>query len=216
MTALYKLSDADLARTLDEIRNEVRRRTQAAVKDAGTIIKGQEMGKRAATVAAAGGHSILFIGPPGQGKTMLRALAAELGHDESYEARACPCGHRNDPMQNCSCTVAKIERHHAKLPRTEIAIEVPRVSAREWAAQSRGTGVAEMQAAIKGTGHFTDATLDEESRNLLRAACAELNYGGAERESIIRVARTIANLDNSENIRPMHLCEAINYQPRRF
>jgi len=214
MPALYKLTDAELARSLDEIRHEARRRTQAAVKDAATIIKGQEMSKRAVTVAAAGSHSILFVGPPGQGKTMLRALLAALGHDESYEARPCPCGFRNDLV--CTCTVAKLERHFAKLPQTEITMEVPRVPARELAARTPGIDLAEIRAAIDHAAHYSDLTLDEDNNNLLRAAASELHISAARRESTVRVARTIANLDNSETIRPMHLCEAINYHMRLF
>jgi predicted ATPase with chaperone activity len=216
MSNLYRLSDADLARVLDEAHNEARRRTYTATRDAGTIIKGQEMGKRAATVAAAGNHSILFIGPPGQGKTMLRAFTAKLGHPESYEAQPCPCGYRNDPMQNCTCTVAKIERHYAKLPVVEITVEVPRVPAREWTSTHAGTTAAECQTVIQRMTHHESLELCDECRTLLKAASNELGFSTANCESTRRVARTIANLDQSESIRPMHICEAINYRMRRF
>ena len=214
--SLHRLSDADLARTLDDARNEARRRTLAATHDAGGIIKGQEMGKRAATVAAAGNHPILYIGPPGQGKTMLRAFTAELGQPESYEARPCPCGFRNDPRQACTCTVAKIERHNAKLPTVEIMAEVPRVAAREWTSTYPGTTAAECKAVIGRMTHHESLELCDECRNLLKAAGSELGFSTAECDRVRRVARTIANLDQSETIRPMHLCEAINYQMRRF
>ena len=88
------------------------------------MIHGNEMAKRALVVAAAGNHSILFHGPPNCGKTMLRAVALELGLGNTFEARPCPRGYWNDLRRSCDCTDGRIEKHRRKFPTVDITIEV--------------------------------------------------------------------------------------------
>jgi magnesium chelatase family protein len=161
-------------------------------------------------VAAAGGHSILFVGPSNSGKTMLRAVCQELGLDATFEARPCPCGNRSDPRAECRCTAKQIERTVASFPIADITVQVGRPSGREWAIQ--GTSLAQMKDYIAKMKHFKSLDLDEDSANLLKAATAELGLDPAAHERIIRVVRTIANLDQSKRIGPMHVSEAINYR----
>ncbi|MHB1034062.1 MAG: magnesium chelatase subunit ChlI family protein [Pirellulales bacterium] len=54
--------------------------------------------------------------------------------------------------------------------------------------------------------------LDEESSNLLRATMTELGLSARAHDKVLRVARTIADLDGREEIGPMHISEAINYR----
>ena len=54
--------------------------------------------------------------------------------------------------------------------------------------------------------------LDDECRNLLKAAMTELGLSARAHDKVLRVARTIADLDSSGEIRPIHLNEAINYR----
>ncbi|MHC4179614.1 MAG: magnesium chelatase subunit ChlI family protein [Planctomycetota bacterium] len=54
--------------------------------------------------------------------------------------------------------------------------------------------------------------LDEEGRNLLRSSMTEMGLSARAHDKILRVARTIADLDDGEAIQPMHLNEAINYR----
>ena len=54
--------------------------------------------------------------------------------------------------------------------------------------------------------------LDDECRNQLKAAMSELGLSARAHDKALRIARTIADLDGSEAIRPMHLNEAINYR----
>ena len=54
--------------------------------------------------------------------------------------------------------------------------------------------------------------LDDECRNLLKAAMSELGLSARAHDKVLRVARTIADLDSSDAIRPHHLNEAINYR----
>jgi magnesium chelatase family protein len=58
----------------------------------------------------------------------------------------------------------------------------------------------------------THCQLDEEGHNLLRATMTELGLSARAHDKILRVARTIADLDSSERITPSHVSEAINYR----
>ena len=213
---LLTLTESKLAALHRQAINESARRAKAATNgyDAANIVHGNEMAKRALVVAAAGNHSILFVGPPNCGKTMLRAVALELGLGTTFEVRPCPCGYRNDPRRACKCRSRQIECHLRKLPVTDISIEVVNPPEREM--RSQGTGLAEMRQQIEAkTGHES-LELGDDSRNLLRAAVSECALDADARNRILAVARTVANLDRYESIDARHLCEAINYRMPRF
>ena len=151
----------------------------------------------------------------------------------------CPCGYRNDPRRDCHCTVPQIERYMAKisgplLDRIDIHIEVPAVPFKELSASTPGTSSGQMrdqvttareiqQRRFAGTrtrhnGQMSHrqirqhCQLDEAGSNLLRATMTELGLSARAHDKILRVARTIADLDQSERITSMHLSEAINYR----
>lgn len=209
---LLNLTDQSLAALGQQVTNESRRRTKAAVagNDAGTVIWGNEMAKRAVTIAAVGKHSILFVGPSASGKTMLRAACLELGIEESYESRQCPCGSHGDPRAECRCTVRQVEKFAAKYPATDITIQTCRPLERE--RNQVGTSLADMRAHVSQASRFTDEGLDEHGTNLMKASINELGFDLVTVARILHVARTIANLDRSEQVKPIHLCEAINYR----
>ena len=170
------------------------------------------MAKRALTVATAGGHSILFVGPSDSGKTMLRALAHELGVI-AYESRLCPCGNRGDVRSDCHCTARQIESTRCKMPQADITIEVCRPTMRE--RNYHGTGLGEIRKIIEQVREDTEPEVGgDENRNLLKAATNELDMTPADVDTIGRVALTIARLDRSQYIQPAHVCEAINYRRR--
>jgi len=210
------LTDSNLALLHRQAANEIARRAKIATNghDAATIICGNEMAKRALVVAAAGNHSILFIGPPNCGKTMVRAVALELGLGNTFEARPCPCGYNGSPIRACNCSTAKIERCRAAWPVADITIEVVQPPQRELNGRP-GTTLTEMKAQIARMSDHTNLALDEHSANLLKCACVELAIDPDARTRIIAIARTIANLDSSERIGPSHTCEAINYRAFR-
>ncbi len=212
---ILKLSDGNLAALSKSVKLETRRRTEVAVKDAAGNIKGNEMAKRAVIVAVAGGHSLHLIGPPGQGKTMLRALALELGLADTFESWPCPCGHHSDPRSACPCTVKQIERYRKKWPIADIEIEVPVVPQREMESNLVGTTVEDIQKQLKAMDSADSLELDEYCRNLLKAAVSEMGMSNEQRQTAIAIARTIACLDRSERIEPSHLSEAINYRMLR-
>ncbi len=140
----------------------------------------------------------------------------------------CPCGYRNDPRRNCNCTVPQVERYMSKisgplLDRIDIHIEVPAVAvsrafvrvrparraprcARRWPRPARSSARASPARATRNNGHMTHrqirahCTLDEAGMNLLKASMAELGLSARAHDKILRVARTIADLEARENI----------------
>jgi magnesium chelatase family protein len=151
----------------------------------------------------------------------------------------CPCGYRNDPRRDCHCTVPQIERYMSKisgplLDRIDIHIEVPAVPFRELSARTPGTSSAQMRESVvaaraiqarrfagTATRHNGQMThrqirayceLDEAGTNLLRATMLELGLSARAHDKVLRLARTIADLDTSDAIRPPHVSEAINYR----
>ncbi len=306
-------------------------------------VKGQETVKRALTVAAAGAHNIMMIGPPGAGKTMLaqrlasilpalslgeslettriysavgllekdQALLAtrpvraphhsasgpaligggssprpgelSLAHhgilflDEFVEfqrhvlemirqpledghvmvSRAkktmrfpaqfmlvaamnpCPCGYFGSTLRNCKCTPTQITKYMAKVSgplvdRIDIHIDVPAVAfgklrSREQQVSSQTLRDTVSQARERQARRFgqdqlmtnsrmshrqleTFCRLDETGEMMLKAAMMELGLSARAHDKICKVARTIADLEGSDDIRAEHVSEAIGYR----
>jgi len=151
----------------------------------------------------------------------------------------CPCGYRNDPRRDCHCTVPQIERYMSKisgplLDRIDIHIEVPAVPFRELAGNAAGTSSATMREQVVAARdiqarRFKDSPtrhngqmshrqirsfcqLDDAGSNLLRATMTELGLSARAHDKILRLGRTIADLEAESAISPAHISEAINYR----
>jgi magnesium chelatase family protein len=151
----------------------------------------------------------------------------------------CPCGYRNDPRRECQCSVPQIERYMSKisgplLDRIDIHIEVAAVPFKELSSGPRGTDSAAMSAQVAAArarqaarfgggakltnGQMTSrqvrqvCQLDDASRDLLEASVNEAGLSARAHDKILRVARTIADLDDSDVIRCEHVGEAVNYR----
>jgi magnesium chelatase family protein len=151
----------------------------------------------------------------------------------------CPCGYRGDPRRQCQCTTPQVEKYMGKisgplLDRIDIHLEVPAVPFRELAAKRPGTSSDQMREAVlaarlrqaerfqggatRSNARMTSrqireyCRLDPAAAELLRAAVADLGLSARAHDKVLRVARTVADLDASDAIGCSHVSEAINYR----
>ena len=153
----------------------------------------------------------------------------------------CPCGYRNDPRRECHCTIPQVERYMSKisgplLDRIDLHIEVPAVPFKELtAATANGTDSQAMRAAVevarnrqaarfatsrttRTNGQMTSrqlrklCRLTDDCARLLEASVNDMGLSARAHDKVLRVARTIADVEDSEAIRPEHISEAVNYR----
>ncbi|MGB6042644.1 MAG: YifB family Mg chelatase-like AAA ATPase, partial [Pirellulales bacterium] len=174
--------------------------------------------------------------------TISRALASTTYPADFMLVAAlnpCPCGYRNDPRRDCHCTTPQIERYMGKisgplLDRIDIHIEVPAVQYRDLADGPAGTSSADMRKQVvaarqtqqvrfsatttRRNGQMSHRQVRETCRlasdgeALLKATMDELGLSARAHDKVLRVARTIADLEGSDDIATPHLGEAINYR----
>ncbi|MGB9797736.1 MAG: YifB family Mg chelatase-like AAA ATPase [bacterium] len=151
----------------------------------------------------------------------------------------CPCGYFGDSTRACTCTPLQIHKYLAKisgplLDRIDIHIEVPRLPQEKLLQETQGESsekirervmrAREIQAKrFAGTNIFFNAhmnsrqirefcPLSSEVKDVLRSAISRLDLSARAYDRIIKVARTIADLEGSENIEVHHIGEAIQYR----
>ena len=151
----------------------------------------------------------------------------------------CPCGFRGDPKRNCNCSPMQVERYLSRisgplLDRIDIHVEVPPVPFRELSNDKVGTNSDSMRDSVIGARERqkerfretpgalngtmsprqirTVCKLGSDAESLLKAAMEEMGLTARAHDKILRVSRTIADLDGSENITAVHLSEAIGYR----
>ena len=152
----------------------------------------------------------------------------------------CPCGYYNHPTKECTCKPGQVETYLSRisgplLDRIDLHIETFPLSYEELAQKSRGERSAEIRervvkARMIQVRRFADmpgihcnaqmtakmilkyCDLDEQCGILLKNAMERLGLSARARDRILKVSRTIADLVGSENIKPEHLAEAIQYR----
>ncbi|NWF49363.1 MAG: YifB family Mg chelatase-like AAA ATPase [Ignavibacteriaceae bacterium] len=152
----------------------------------------------------------------------------------------CPCGYFTDPNRECTCTPQQIQKYMSKvsgplLDRIDIHIEVPAVKYKELSSDAKSEPSSEIRkrvikcrntqlARFKGLNriynngdmgtkeirHF--CKLDTSGAELLKIAMNKLGLSARAYDRILKVSRTIADLEESENILPQHISEAIQYR----
>jgi magnesium chelatase family protein len=151
----------------------------------------------------------------------------------------CPCGYLGDSRHACKCTPMQIERYLGRisgplLDRIDLHIEVPSVPFQELAGAADGTPSRTMREQVlrarraqqerfgkeshRLNGRMTSrqlrrhCALDESGRHLMKTAMEELGLSARAHDRILRVSRTIADLEESPDIRSEHVVEAIGYR----
>ncbi|MEW6702655.1 MAG: YifB family Mg chelatase-like AAA ATPase [Bacteroidota bacterium] len=152
----------------------------------------------------------------------------------------CPCGFFTDPNKECTCNTAQIQKYMARisgplLDRIDIHIEVPAVKFKELASGTTGENSSEIRKRVvaargvqqkrfeglKNVYKNADMStkelrkfckLDSQCEELLKMAMTRLGLSARAYDRIIKVSRTIADLEQSENIKPQHISEAIQYR----
>ncbi|MBQ9757127.1 MAG: YifB family Mg chelatase-like AAA ATPase [Clostridia bacterium] len=151
----------------------------------------------------------------------------------------CPCGYYGDKVRECNCSQSQIMKYMGKisgplLDRIDLHIEVPSVKYDELETKEKGESSEEIKKRVdrarkiqteryKGLGIFANSqltpelmskycVLGEEANELLKQAFEALGMSARAHNRILKVARTIADLAESENIEAEHIAETIQYR----
>lgn len=151
----------------------------------------------------------------------------------------CKCGYYGDETRECTCSASQIHSYLGKvsgpmLDRFDLHIEVPSIRFDDLESKQKGETSEEIRKRVnkarqiqlnryKDSGIYCNSqltptliekycSLSEESKALLRAAFDSLGLSARAHDRILKVARTIADLDGSENIETHHIAEAIGYR----
>ena len=151
----------------------------------------------------------------------------------------CPCGYYNHPTKECTCSAAAVHRYMAHISgplmdRIDIHVEVVPVSIKDMSSERKEESSEEVRRRVVEAREIqqrrfegvdihcnammnsamlrTFAQLSHECSELLERAMQRLNLSARAYDRIIKVARTIADLDKKSDIEPSHISEAIGYR----
>lgn len=151
----------------------------------------------------------------------------------------CPCGYLGDSTRSCRCSMPQIQRYRSRvsgplLDRIDIHVEAPAVRVEDLQDRKRGESSSEIRIRVeecraiqyerfkdnsitcnanmpnKMIGSF--CVLSDDDLHMLRRAMNELSLSARAYDRILKVSRTIADLEGAESIRKVHLLEAIQYR----
>jgi magnesium chelatase family protein len=151
----------------------------------------------------------------------------------------CPCGYFDDPRHTCSCTAGQIHRYRSRISgplmdRIDIHIEVPSVQYRELSADTAGESSSAIRERVMRTRGIQlerfrsekiysngqmkarsikkHCRLKPEAQGLLETAMKRLALSARAYSRILKLSRTIADLEGSEDILTHHVSEAVQYR----
>lgn len=152
----------------------------------------------------------------------------------------CPCGYLGDKEKQCTCSEFQIQRYQSRLSgplldRIDLQVEVPRLTADELLntqpssetsadIRKRVTMARKIQAKrYENEGILTNSELtsrlikkycklDDKCTEILKTASIKYQLSGRRYDRILKLARTIADLENSENIQQIHIMQALQYR----
>ena len=151
----------------------------------------------------------------------------------------CPCGFRGDPRRKCNCSPQQVERYMSKISgplvdRIDIHVEVPAVPFQELTSKTEGTSSATIREyvvtarSLQSQRFATRKTrqnaqmssreirefcvLNPECQDVMKNSVHDLGLSARAHDKVLRVSRTIADLDESPEIEVHHLNEAVNFR----
>ena len=152
----------------------------------------------------------------------------------------CPCGYLGDKEKQCTCSEFQISRYQSRLSgplldRIDLQVEVPRLTSEELInSQQVSESSADIRKRVinarriqaeryKNDGILTNSELnskllkkycqlDKTSSDMLKLAAIKYQLSGRRYDRILKLARTIADLENSENIQQNHIMQALQYR----
>lgn len=151
----------------------------------------------------------------------------------------CPCGFRTDPRRRCRCTLGEVQRYMSRLSgplldRIDLHVDVPALSFGELTDdRPSGPTTAEVRGQVQAARerqrvrydgrHVWNAHLDvkdlrkhcalpDSAKHLLESAIEQLGFSARAYDKVLRVARTLADLDARDTIAEHHVAEAIQYR----
>ncbi len=154
----------------------------------------------------------------------------------------CPCGFYTDPEKECTCSISMVKKYQKKLSgplmdRIDIHVEVPRVPFEKLSNKRTGEPSEKVRKRVEAARtiqreRFAETQLlvnadmgpgevhqfcpiDQTGTNLLKAAMQQMQLSARAYHRILKLARTIADLADEENIQTAHVAEAIQYRPRQ-
>ena len=153
----------------------------------------------------------------------------------------CPCGYYGDPFRQCTCPLSLVARYQRRISgpfidRVDIFVEVPHIDYEKLADDRLGEKSDKVRARVEaarslqrerfdGTKLTCNAEMtptevrefcqtEESAQSLLKAAMKQLYLSARAFHRILKLARTIADLENTDIIKAHHIAEAIQYRPR--
>lgn len=153
----------------------------------------------------------------------------------------CPCGYLGDPVNQCTCTPSEVRRYRKKisgplLDRIDIYVEVQRLETEEIMKRPRGIESEYVRERVNeardrqeerfNSDGFTNSLMRSEqverhcklngsSNDLVRKAIDHYGLSARAYHKVLKISRTIADLDQSDKINPEHISEAIQYRSTR-
>jgi magnesium chelatase family protein len=151
----------------------------------------------------------------------------------------CPCGYFTDPKRNCRCNSTKIERYLSKisgplLDRIDLHIEVPSLKYKEITNSEQSESSQEIKERVRKAhdiqkqrfdkedmyfnSHMNNkqikkyCLLDDEAKELLKDAMESMNLSVRAYDKILKIARTVADLEKKDIIESNHISEAVQYR----
>ncbi len=155
----------------------------------------------------------------------------------------CPCGFYGDPYRACTCSPGLVSRYQKRisgpfLDRVDIFVEVPHIDYEKLADDRLGEKSDKVRARVKAARsiqqkRFNEQKLtcnaemappqvrefcraEESAQSLVKAAMKQLYLSARAYHRILKLARTIADLENADIIKAHHVAEAIQYRPRQM